>query len=45
VDELAGDKLIKTGKKPKAAAATKPTAKTKKPTTTKPRGSASAKKK
>ena len=45
VDELAGDKLIKAGKKPKVAAATKSTAKTKRPTVTKPKGSASAKKK
>lgn len=43
LDELASDKLIKT-RKPKASTAAKPSTKAKKPTTTKPRGSASAKK-
>lgn len=42
VDELAGDKLIKTGK-PKASAVAKST--TKKSTTKKPKGSTSTKKK
>jgi hypothetical protein len=41
VDELAGDKLIKTGK-PKASTATKSSAKPRKPTT-KPRGGNNAK--